>query len=109
MIPLHTIENELLSHHPDADLNLVKRAYVFAARMHRGQLRKSGDPYIMHPLEVANIVAQHNLDAPSVCAGLLHDTVEDTEATIDAVRYQFGAEIASLVESLTKLNKIIHL
>lgn len=106
MIPLHTIENELLSHHPDADLNLVKRAYVFAARMHRGQLRKSGDPYIMHPLEVANIVAQHNLDAPSVCAGLLHDTVEDTEATIDTVRYQFGAEIASLVESLTKLNKI---
>ena len=106
MITLQTIENELLSHHPDADLNLVKRAYVFAARMHRGQLRKSGDPYIMHPLEVANIVAKHNLDAPSVCAGLLHDTVEDTEATIETVRYQFGAEIASLVESLTKLNKI---
>jgi GTP diphosphokinase / guanosine-3',5'-bis(diphosphate) 3'-diphosphatase len=106
MIALQTIERELLSHHPDADVNLVKRAYVFAARMHKGQLRKSGDPYIMHPMEVANIVAQHNLDAPSVCAGLLHDTVEDTEATIEDVRYQFGSEIASLVESLTKLNKI---
>ncbi len=106
MISLRTIENELLSHHPEADINLVRRAYVFAARWHAGQLRKTGDPYIMHPLEVANIVAIHNLDAPSVCAGLLHDTVEDTEATIHDVRYQFGSEIASLVESLTKLNKI---
>ena len=106
MIPLYTIEKELLSHHPQADINLVRRAYVFAARMHAGQLRKTGDPYIMHPLEVANIVATHNLDAPSVCAGLLHDTVEDTEATLADVRHRFGAEIASLVESLTKLNKI---
>ena len=101
MIPLQQIENELRSHHPEADIDLVRRAYVFAARMHRGQLRKSGDPYIMHPLEVAAIVAQHNLDAPSVCAGLLHDTVEDTEATFEDVRHQFGAEIASLVKSLT--------
>ena len=106
MISLNTIERELLSHHPQADINLVRRAYVFAARMHAGQLRKTGDPYIMHPLEVANIVATHNLDAPSVCAGLLHDTVEDTAATLSDVRHQFGAEIASLVESLTKLNKI---
>lgn len=100
------VEEELLSHHPDADIGLVRRAYVFAARMHRGQLRKSGDPYIMHPLEVSYIVAQHNLDTPSVCAGLLHDTVEDTEATLEDVRHQFGSEIASLVKSLTKLNKI---
>ena len=106
MISLQQIERELLSHHPEADLKLVRRAYVFAARMHRGQRRKSGDPYIMHPLEVALIVAQHNLDAPSVCAGLLHDTVEDTEATVDDVKHQFGSEIASLVSSLTKLNKI---
>ena len=106
MIALHTVEQELLSHHPEADINFVRRAYVFASRMHRGQRRKSGDPYIMHPIEVANIVAQHNLDAPSVCAGLLHDTVEDTEASIEDVKYQFGSEIASLVESLTKLNKI---
>ena len=81
MISLRTIENELLSHHPEADINLVRRAYVFAARWHAGQLRKTGDPYIMHPLEVANIVAIHNLDAPSVCAGLLHDTVEDCPPT----------------------------
>ena len=106
MITLQQVERELLSHHPDADLELVRRAYVFAARMHRGQLRKSGDPYIMHPLAVSHIVAQHNLDTPSVCAGLLHDTVEDTEATIDDVKHQFGTEIASLVKSLTKLNKI---
>ena len=106
MITLQEILKELLLHHPDADTELVKRAYVYATRAHRGQTRKSGDPYIMHPLEVALLVAQLNLDAPSVCAGLLHDTVEDTEATVEDVRYQFGQEVAGLVESLTKLNKI---
>ena len=106
MITLQEILKELLSHHPDADVELVRRAYVYATRAHKGQRRKSGDPYIMHPLEVALLVAQLNLDAPSVCAGLLHDTVEDTEVTVEDVRYQFGQEVAGLVESLTKLNKI---
>jgi guanosine-3',5'-bis(diphosphate) 3'-pyrophosphohydrolase len=106
LITLQEIVSELLQHHPDADQELVRRAYVFAARSHRGQTRKSGEPYIMHPLEVALLVAQLNLDAPSVCAGLLHDTVEDTEATLDDIRYQFGDEVSGLVESLTKLNKI---
>ena len=106
MISLDLILNELTLHHPEADLDLVKRAYVFSARSHQGQTRKSGDPYIMHPLAVAHIVATLHLDAPSVCAGLLHDTVEDTDATIDDIRYQFGDEIAQLVASLTKLNQI---
>jgi len=106
VITLQEILKELLTHHPEADTDLVRRAYVYATRAHRGQRRKSGDPYIMHPLEVGLLVAQLNLDAPSVCAGLLHDTVEDTEATVEDVRYQFGNEVAGLVESLTKLNKI---
>ena len=106
MITLQNILDEIQSHHPQADLDLVHRAYVYGSRCHRGQVRKNGDPYIMHPLEVALLVAQLNLDPPSVCAGLLHDTVEDTEAEIEDIRYQFGTEIAQLVESLTKLNKI---
>ena len=106
MITLQQITQELLQYHPNADLDIVQRAYIFSTRSHRGQTRKSGEPYIMHPLEVALLVADLHLDAPSVCAGLLHDTVEDTEATIEDIRYQFGSEIANLVESLTKLNKI---
>jgi GTP diphosphokinase / guanosine-3',5'-bis(diphosphate) 3'-diphosphatase len=106
VITLHQITQELTQYHPDADLDIVNRAYVFSARSHKGQTRKSGEPYIMHPLEVGLLVAGLHLDAPSVCAGLLHDTVEDTDATIDDIRYQFGSEIANLVESLTKLNKI---
>ena len=106
LISLDTIYHELTAHHGDSDLDLIQRAYVFAARAHRGQTRKNGEPYIMHPLEVAHLVATLHLDAPSVCAGLLHDTVEDTEATHEDIRFHFGSEIAGLVDSLTKLNKI---
>ncbi len=92
--------------YPSADLELVKRAYVFGTRAHKGQVRKNGEPYIIHPLEVAYIVASLNLDTASVCVGLLHDTVEDTDVTLEDIKFQFGEDIAELVDSLTKLNKI---
>src|SRR5688500_15221713 len=85
---------------------LVGRAYEFAARAHEGQTRKSGDPYGTHPLSVAYIISQLKLDVPSVCAGLLHDAVEDTSTTIDELTQVFGQEIAFLVDGVTKLGKL---
>ena len=82
MIRLDDVTSELVRHHSDADLALVRRAYVFSAHAHRGQVRTNGEPYLTHPLEVSYIVAQLRLDTASVCAGLLHDTVEDTVATV---------------------------
>ncbi|MCA9539328.1 MAG: bifunctional (p)ppGpp synthetase/guanosine-3',5'-bis(diphosphate) 3'-pyrophosphohydrolase [Myxococcales bacterium] len=106
MVRLDDVIEELSRHHPDADVDLVRRAYVFSARAHRGQTRMDGEPYLTHPLEVSHIVAQLRLDAASVCAGLLHDTVEDTKATMEEVQAQFGDDVAFLVSSLTKLEKI---
>lgn len=106
MIVLDDILKIHQQNYPYADLELVKRAYVFGTRAHRGQLRKNGEPYIIHPLEVAYITASLNLDSASVCVGLLHDTVEDTDVTLDEIKFQFGEEVADLVDSLTKLNKI---
>ncbi|MCB9542809.1 MAG: bifunctional (p)ppGpp synthetase/guanosine-3',5'-bis(diphosphate) 3'-pyrophosphohydrolase [Myxococcales bacterium] len=106
MIRLDDLLDELKRHHPDADLDLVRRAYVFSAQAHRGQTRINGEPYLTHPLEVSFIVSQLRLDTACVCAGLLHDTVEDTVATLDEIREQFGDDIGFLVGSLTKLEKI---
>ena len=106
MIRLDDLIEELKRHHPDADGDIVRRAYIFSAQAHRGQTRVNGEPYLTHPLEVSYIVAQLRLDTASVCAGLLHDTVEDTVATLDEIREQFGDDIAFLVGSLTKLEKI---
>src|SRR5262249_45800985 len=89
-----------------ADLGLIRRSYEFAAKAHDGQLRRSGDPYVVHPLGVAATIAELKLDVPSVCAGLLHDCVEDTSATTEELQQVFGAEIAFLVEGVTKLGKI---
>ncbi|MSP62064.1 MAG: bifunctional (p)ppGpp synthetase/guanosine-3',5'-bis(diphosphate) 3'-pyrophosphohydrolase [Myxococcales bacterium] len=94
------------SYHPAADLELVRRCYTFAAKAHDGQVRRSGDPYVIHPLGVAAIIADLKLDVPSVCAGLLHDCVEDTSVTTDEITRVFGQEIAFLVEGVTKLGKI---
>ena len=91
---------------PDVDEKLLDRAFVYAMRAHRGQVRESGDPYFSHPLEVAAIVTDMRLDQKAVAAALLHDTVEDTAATGDEIRRLFGAEIAQLVEGLTKLKQI---
>src|SRR5215468_4913744 len=106
MIRLQDVVEKVHSYHPAADADLVKKAYVFAAKAHDGQLRKSGDPYVVHPLGVASIIADLRLDVPSVCAGLLHDCVEDTSATTEELGRLFGPGIAFLVDGVTKLGKI---
>lgn len=90
----------------DADLQLITRAYELANKAHEGQIRKSGVPYIMHPIAVAGILANLHMDAVTIAAGFLHDVVEDTEITLDDLRQQFGAEVALLVDGVTKLDKI---
>jgi GTP pyrophosphokinase len=93
-------------HHPKADVALIERAYSAAERAHRGQLRKSGEPYITHPVAVAQILADLGIGAKTIAASLLHDTVEDTEYTLDLLRRDFGDEIAMLVDGVTKLDKL---
>ncbi|MDA0635714.1 bifunctional (p)ppGpp synthetase/guanosine-3',5'-bis(diphosphate) 3'-pyrophosphohydrolase [Nonomuraea sp. MCN248] len=92
--------------HPKADLRLIERAYDMAAHHHRDQKRKSGDPYITHPLAVATILAELGTDDETLCAALLHDTVEDTAYGLDELRADFGDTIASLVDGVTKLDKV---
>lgn len=106
MIRLDEILEHVQRYNPAADLDLIRKAYVFSAKVHQGQLRRSGEPYLVHPLEVANILAQMRLDAPSIATGFLHDTVEDTLTTLDEVRQLFGHSIARLVDGVTKLSKI---
>jgi len=106
MHQLDQLISDLASYYPQADLPLVRRAYQFAAEAHDGQTRKSGDPYVTHPLAVAHIIAELKLDVASVCAGLLHDCVEDTTATVEQLGDIFGKEIAFLVDGVTKLGKL---
>ncbi|WP_418346655.1 RelA/SpoT family protein [Streptomyces fodineus] len=94
------------AHHPDADLDPLRRAYVLAESSHRGQMRKSGEPYITHPLAVTLILAELGAETTTLTASLLHDTVEDTEVTLDQVREQFGEEVRYLVDGVTKLEKV---
>jgi guanosine-3',5'-bis(diphosphate) 3'-pyrophosphohydrolase len=91
---------------PSADLERIRRAYGFAEHAHSGQFRRSGEPYVVHPLSVAGIISQLKLDADSVCAGLLHDCVEDTSATVEEISKLFGSEVAFLVDGVTKLGKL---
>ncbi|MGW0119995.1 RelA/SpoT family protein [Streptomyces sp. NPDC003327] len=94
------------AHHPDADLRVLRRAYVLAESSHRGQFRKSGEPYITHPLAVTLILAELGAETTTLTASLLHDTVEDTDVTLDQVRREFGDEVAYLVDGVTKVEKI---
>lgn len=94
------------SYDPDADEDALNRAYVFAMKKHGAQLRASGDPYYSHPVEVAGILTKFKLDCNSVIAGLLHDTVEDTDTTVEEVLSLFGNQVAALVDGLTKLAMI---
>ncbi|MFD8152856.1 MULTISPECIES: RelA/SpoT family protein [unclassified Streptomyces] len=94
------------AHHPDADLDPLRRAYVLAESSHRGQMRKSGEPYITHPLAVTLILAELGAETTTLTASLLHDTVEDTDVTLDQVRDQFGEEVRYLVDGVTKLEKV---
>ena len=106
MIRIEEIVEKVGRNHPQADLDVLRRAYFFSALHHKGQTRASGEPYLVHPLEVANILADMRLDEVSVATGLLHDVVEDTLVELDVIRDSFGEEIAHLVDGLTKLAQI---
>jgi len=96
------------TNHPKADLTVVEQAYVVAEKAHRGQLRKSGDPYITHPVAVATILAELGMTPSTLAAALLHDTVEDTEYSLEQLRREFGPEVAMLVDGVTKLDKVTY-
>lgn len=97
----------LTKYHPEANVELVRKAYAFAEKAHEGQLRKSGEPYFTHPLTVAGILSDLMLDAPTIAAGLLHDTVEDCESvTLETIEQEFGQEVALLVDGVTKLKRL---
>src|ERR1700704_2918203 len=98
MIRLSDILQKVASYHPDPDLDVIKKAYVYSAKVHQGQLRSSGEPYLVHPLEVAGLLAQLKLDEASIVAGLLHDTIEDTLAKPEEIHELFGPEVLALVE-----------
>jgi GTP diphosphokinase / guanosine-3',5'-bis(diphosphate) 3'-diphosphatase len=104
MIRINNILDKLADGCPDADVDVVERAYVYSARVHAGQVRLSGEPYLMHPLEVANILADMRLDPVSVAAGLLHDVLEDTRAQPEDVEALFGPEVLRIVSGVTKLS-----
>jgi GTP pyrophosphokinase len=106
MARINEIVERVQGNFPDADLTQLQRAYIYSAKLHEGQMRLSGEPYLSHPLAVADILAEMRLDAVTVAAGLLHDTLEDTAATEEEIRDQFGEEIEALVSGLTKLSKI---
>src|SRR5438552_7374792 len=91
---------------PPADLDLVRKAYEFSQRYHAGQTRATGEPYLVHPLEVALELAEIRMDATSIAAGLLHDSVEDTSVTIEEIEREFGEQVAHIVEGVTKISKI---
>ncbi len=105
LIRLNDILQRVAAYHPDPDLDIIKKAYVYSAKVHQGQIRKSGEPYLIHPLEVAGLLAQLKLDEASIVSGLLHDTVEDTLATPEEIRELFGEEVMAIVDGVTKLSK----
>jgi GTP pyrophosphokinase len=94
--------------HPKADLRVLEQAYDIAEHHHRGQVRKSGDPFITHPLAVTTILAELGMTPPTLCASLLHDTVEDTPYTLETLRADFGDEVAHLVDGVTKLDRVTY-
>jgi len=106
MIRFEDLLDRVRTYSPDADLELLRRAYVFSALEHKGQVRHSGEPYLVHPLEVADILAGMKLDAVCVAAGLLHDVVEDTLTTPEKIRERFGEDVAHIVEGVTKIGAI---
>ncbi len=106
MLQVDQLIERVRTYQPSVDAGLIQRAYDYSFRMHAGQTRKSGQPYIVHPVSVAAIIADLRLDAASVCAGLLHDVVEDTLATSEDLTKEFGIEVSELVDGVTKLSKI---
>src|SRR5690606_15909448 len=103
---LEPVLQAVRTNHPKSDLSVLERAYATAENAHRGQERKSGDPYITHPVAVATILAELGFDGATLAAALLHDTVEDTEYGLDDLTREYGEEIAMLVDGVTKLDKV---
>ena len=106
MIRLDTILHKVRAYQPEADIDLLRRAYVVAAQAHGGQVRRSGEPYLTHPLEVAAILADLKLDLVAVAGGLLHDVVEDSRITTEELEQRFGKPISRVVEGVTKLSRV---
>ncbi len=106
MIRISDILDKIAENNPEADLDIIDRAYIYSARVHQGQTRLSGEPYLSHPLEVAAIVADLKLDVESVTAALLHDVIEDTRATREDIENMFGPRVAHIVSGVTKLSKL---
>ena len=107
IIRLQDIVEEVQKHHPEADTDLIEKAYIFSAKAHEGQLRLSGEPYLSHPLEVAYLLAKMGLGPVTVSSGLLHDTVEDSAASLDDVEEYFGEEVADVVNGVTKIGQLV--
>jgi GTP pyrophosphokinase len=106
MIRFEDLLEKVRAYNPDADLELLRRAYVFSAFEHKGQVRHSGEPYMVHPLQVADFLADLKLDVVAIASGLLHDVVEDTLTTIERIEELFGPEVAHVVEGVTKISTI---
>lgn len=105
-VPIKTIDDlckKITNYHPNADVQTIKKAYYFSEKAHEGQFRRSGEPYIFHPLSVAGILADLRLDIDSIITGILHDTVEDTSVTLEDIRREFGETVATLVDGVTKI------
>lgn len=106
MIRFGDIVERIEAYNPDYDEGLIQKAYIFSAKAHKGQIRLNGEPYLIHPLEVAGILAEMQLDEQTIATGLLHDTIEDTFATYDQLKNLFGKEVADLVDGVTKISKM---
>ncbi|MBV9830854.1 MAG: HD domain-containing protein [Marmoricola sp.] len=106
--PVTTLTRTHRAIHPSADAGILRRSYAVAENMHRGQFRKSGDPYITHPLAVAQICAELGMDTTTLVAALLHDTVEDTSYTLETLHGDFGPEVTHLVDGVTKFDKAFY-
>jgi guanosine-3',5'-bis(diphosphate) 3'-pyrophosphohydrolase len=106
MIRFNDIVDEVQKYNPQADVELLQQAYIFSAKAHKGQTRLSGEPYLIHPLEVAYTLTKMNLDIPSIVSGFLHDTIEDSYVEKKEIEEYFGKEIAELVDGVTKISKI---
>ncbi len=106
MVRFNDIVEEMLRYNPQADVDMLERAYVLSAKAHKGTVRLSGEPYLIHPLEVAHILTKMNLDVQSVASGLLHDTLEDSYLVKEELEQYFGKEVAGLVDGVTKISQI---
>src|SRR4030042_2711045 len=98
MIRLNDITSKLLSYNPNANITMVEKAYVYSAKVHQGQVRLSGLPYLSHPLEVAHLLTEMKMDVTTVVAGLLHDTIEDTDADMSEIERLFGKSVTNIVD-----------